>query len=234
MLYLASHLSGCRTIANCFNRGHVGRASVGKSWVASFIKEHAAEIAELKRRRKRRRPASFLVNHTWGLDLTICSSNDGQKHQVLGIIDHGSRVLLRPQVLASKTALELLGHLFITFSRFGIPQSIRTDNEAMFTSRLWQVVFRALGVMHRRGPPAQPWRNGRIERLFGTMKQWLKAAAPANSAELQLSLNRFAFIYNHTRPHQGLKGLTPAEAWLGITWEDLERHVRREQERWRC
>jgi hypothetical protein len=89
VLYLASHLSGCRTIASCFNRGHAGRASVGKSWVAQFVKEHAAEIAELKRRRKRRTPSKVAVNHTWGLDLTICSSNDGQKHQVLGIIDHG-------------------------------------------------------------------------------------------------------------------------------------------------
>ena len=146
VLYLASHLSGCRTIASCFNRSHVGRASVGKSWVANFVKEHAAEIAELRRRRKRRRPACVPANHTWGLDLTTYSLSDGQVCRVLGIIDHGSRLLLRPRLLVSKTALELLGHLLITVSRFGFPQFIRTDNEAMFTSKLWQISLKALGV----------------------------------------------------------------------------------------
>ena len=48
-LYLATHQGSCRSIAYTFNRwygcGH-GNETIGKSWVAEFIKQHAVEIAE--------------------------------------------------------------------------------------------------------------------------------------------------------------------------------------------
>lgn len=68
----------------------------------------------------------------------------------------------------------------LTFLRYGWPFAIRTDNEAMFTSRLWLRFMQAMDVQLLRGPPRQPWRNGRIERLVGTLKAlW--------SSELQTS-----------------------------------------------
>ncbi len=89
---------------------------------------------------------------------------------MLGIIDHGSRKLLCLQALPRKCTFTLLGHLFLAFARFGPPKAVRTDNEAMFTGKLWRCSLKALGITHRRGPPMQPWRNGCIERLFGTLK----------------------------------------------------------------
>ncbi|ROZ63174.1 DDE-type integrase/transposase/recombinase [Ramlibacter sp. WS9] len=64
-----------------------------------------------------------------------------------------------------------MGHVLLAFSEHGLPEAIRTDNEAMFTSRPWLAMLGALGIVARRGPPFQPWHNGRIERLWGTLKQ---------------------------------------------------------------
>jgi hypothetical protein len=102
---------------------------------------------------------------------------------------------------------------------------VRTDNEAMFTSRLWRRVLGWLRVRRQRSAPGRPWQNGRIERLFGTVKPWLRSlvAADAGTWQLQRTLDLAALFYNEQRPHQALDGLTPMHAWLGMTWSDVER-----------
>lgn len=102
VIYLAVHLTSCRKVTHAFNRQHGAYASVGKSWVAELIKEHATEIAERRRAMRRQRPAFFEVGHTWALDLTFVVSPDGVTFTVLGIIDHGSRKVLCLQALPTK------------------------------------------------------------------------------------------------------------------------------------
>ena len=61
-----------------------------------------------------------------------------------------------------------------------------------------------------------PWQNGRIERLFGTLKGKLRQMRFDSDAGLGLFLADFVRWYNGLRPHQNLGGLTPMEAWEGI------------------
>jgi len=61
-----------------------------------------------------------------------------------------------------------------------------------------------------------PWQNGRIERLFGTLKEKLDQWCVENATGLSGALNIFAHWYNAVRPHQNLNGRTPLEAWTGI------------------
>jgi hypothetical protein len=74
----------------------------------------------------------------WALDLTQLSRSDCDRQVVLGVVDHGSRRLLRLRSLTRKCTWTLLGHLCLAIAEFGKPVAIRTDNECMFTSRLWQ------------------------------------------------------------------------------------------------
>jgi putative transposase len=126
------------------------------------------------------------------------------------------------KAVPTKCAFALLGHLFIAFSRFGLPSAIRTDNEGMFVSKLWGAALRALAIAHRRGPPAQPWRNGRVERLFGTLKPLLRDANVLSRTTLQAALQEFTPFYNAVRPHQALGGLTPDEVWRGRRLADVQ------------
>jgi transposase InsO family protein len=69
--------------------------------------------------------------------------------------------------------------------RFGAPKCVRTDNEAVFTSRLFRLGLHLLGIRHQRTAPFAPWQNGRIERFFGTFKErfriWLAQGTSALS-----------------------------------------------------
>ncbi len=55
--------------------------------------------------------------------------------------------------------------------------------------------------------------NGRIERLFGTLKPMLRLFAISNKTELQSWLNQFTHWYNQHRTYQNLGGKTPEEFW---------------------
>jgi transposase InsO family protein len=215
LLYLCARLdrAGCRTIADVYNCWHGGWTTICKTSVWKFRREHDTEIQRLRRQRKRRRPHFVPAGQAWALDLTLIRSPFGISFTVLGILDAGSRKLMRLQVLPTKCAIVVLGHLLIAAGTHGLPAVIRTDNETMFTSRLWQATLKSLGIAHRRGPPRQPWRNGRIERFFGTLKTALRGLRFGTARELQTALDRFAHWYDQCRPHQGIDGLVPEEVW---------------------
>jgi transposase InsO family protein len=124
--------------------------------------------------------------------------------------------LLSLAALPDKASWTVLGHLFLAIGKYGKPGAIRTDNEACFTSRVFRAVLTFSGIRHQRSDPHCPWQNGRIERLFGTLKQKLDQWCVADRAQLAQDLNTFRLWYNWVRPHQHLDGRTPAEAWAGI------------------
>lgn len=74
-----------------------------------------------------------------------------------------------------------------------------------------------MGIKHQRTETACPWMNGRVERLFGMLKEKLNQWEVNSFESLNHSLHLFRFYYNHVRPHQHLQGLTPAEIWRGKT-----------------
>ncbi|MGQ0709931.1 MAG: IS3 family transposase [Rhodoferax sp.] len=78
------------------------------------------------------------------------------------------------------------------------------------TSLVFTTFLKLAGIGHQRTPVCAPWCNGRMERLFGTLKP------------LQAALEEFTLFYNHARPHQNLDGLTPAQVWNGWCKTDLQ------------
>ena len=70
-----------------------------------------------------------------------------------------------------------------------------------------------LGIKHKRTKIASPWENGRIERLFGTMKESFQDIVFPTSKTLHNGLKEFRFFYNHICPHKHLGGRTPSEVW---------------------
>ena len=209
---------GCRKIAATFNRLHaVNRCmTVSKSFVAGDVRRHRYEIGALRTTCKRRVPFPVPVNQTWGIDLTGKTDAGGELHSILGIIDHGSSRTLTLTALRVKASIFLLRCLLDAIERFGMPRFVRTDNEAVFTSRLFVFGLNWLGIGHQRSDLGCPWMNGRIERLFGTLKGKLDQLMVANINELNVALGQFSVWYNHVRPHQHLGGQTPVEAWDGI------------------
>jgi putative transposase len=87
-----------------------------------------------------------------------------------------------------------------------MPKIIRTDNEVVFTSRLFRFGLKFLGIKWKPIQLSSPWQNGRIERLFGTLKESLDHWKVYSMNQLNGDLDVFRFWYNFIRPHQHLDG----------------------------
>ena len=218
--------AGCRTIAHAFNRRYAAsrKMTVGKTLVADTIRQHRYEIEVTRRTLKHRVPSALPCNLVWAIDLTGKGDAAGNMHMIFGMVDHGSRALLTLAALPNKASWSLLGHLFLAIGKYGKPRAVRTDNEACFTSRLLRIVLMLSGIRHQRSDLHCPWQNGRIERLFWTLKQKLDQWEVADAVQLAGDLKMFRFWYNRVRPHQHLGGRTPHEAWRGI--DPFARHAK--------
>lgn len=227
---LKAHMpdAGCRRIALTFNRIHARRhlVTVSKSYVAMVVRKRRYEVERLRLDWKRRVPRPSPVNHTWGVDLTGKADAYGVAHPIVGIVDHGSRRVLKLCALQDKASITLLRCLLDTIELFGRPRFIRTDNDSVFTSRLFTLGLQWLGIRHQRTDVGCPWQNGRVERFFGTLKQKLNQWRVANLDMLNFALGDFSFWYNCVRPHQHLDGRTPVEAWCGVDpYARVPKHV---------
>jgi putative transposase len=210
----------CRAVARTFNRLHPD-ASVGNTFVADLIASHQHEIAELRRQIRAAQPRTVAVNHTWAMDMTFFTDIHKTTHAAIGIIDHGSRLALRLHTLTRRCSWSMLGHLCLAIAQHGKPRKLRTDNEAVFNSWLFNTFLKIAGIGHQTTQKHAPWQNGRIERLFGTLKPLLRELIVPSGGALQAALDEFKVFYNHVRPQQNLHGLTPAEHFAGLRPTDL-------------
>jgi putative transposase len=210
--------AGSITLAHTFNRLHgvAQQTTVSKSFVAYTVRSNLLSIARLRHAAKHAKPRSVARNAVWGIDMTGKTDTAGRLHMIFGVMDHGTRRVLSLNALANKSSWFLLGHLCMAIGRHGKPRAIRSDNESVFTSRVFRAALRCLRIGHQRIDPGCPWMNGRIERFFGTLKQSLNRLAVDGSSQLQASLDVFRDWYCCVRPHANLEGATPMEAWNGI------------------
>lgn len=224
VLRLKVHLGsqGCRRVADTFNRLHSQRGTtIGKTFVAECLAAHQYALACMRQEMRSRLPRPVAINAIWAMDLTFYADTTGKQQMALGILDHGSRLITCLSTLVNKRSWTLLGYLCLAIGTYGKPRRIRTDNEIIFTSWVFTTLLRLVGIRHQRIQTCAPWQNGRIERLFGTLKPLLRQLVIPSKAALQRALQEFTLFYNHARPHQNLAGLTPAQAWSEWSKTDL-------------
>jgi transposase InsO family protein len=161
-----------------------------------------------------------LPNQLWQGDLTLWNLADGAPVEILNLIDDHSRLLLASDVLPRFKAADVLRSFIAAANAYGLPESLLTDNGAVFTanSRRGKVVLESqldlFGVQAKHSTPYHPQTCGKVERLHQTLKRFLDKQPPANSvALLQLQLDDFRTYYNQQRPHRALDGKTPLQAF---------------------
>ena len=210
--------AGCRTIAHGFNRRFAERRNmtVGKTYVADTLRRQHYAILCVRRRLKHRVPRPIPRNLIWGMDLLTKTDVYGRRHVVLAIVDHASRACLCVQRVVDKSSLTIWGHLITACRHYGCPRFLRTDNEAVFTSRPLRLALLCVGIRLQHSDPGCPWQNGRVERLIGTIKRLLLRHPIEDAVSLDRALADTRRLYNHLRPHQHLQGRTPAEVWAGV------------------
>jgi transposase InsO family protein len=138
-------------------------------------------------------------------------------------------------VLPVATAAEVMRFFYGCVERFGLPESVLSDNGAIYTTAYrgshsgMEIELALLGIGYKHGKPYHPQTQGKVceyvERYHLTLKKWLrKQTAVASIDELQAQIDRFVTYYNEVRPHTA-RGCPPMDA-LARSRQSLTRHWR--------
>ena len=104
-------------------------------------------------------------------------------------------------------------------------QKVLTDNGKEFTNRLFGVRRReasgshefdqlcsALGIEHRLTQPRTPQTNGMVERFNGRLSEVIASHHFNNADELETTLQRYVWLYNHHLGQKALGHRSPVQA----------------------
>lgn len=165
-----------------------------------------AGLAAPSPRRKAGRFERETPNELWQMDFLGTPRGESP---VLGCIDDASRFCILLAVAKGASLDAFWPLLWEAFGQFGMPEAILTDNGAAFKNiaraRISSFDLRLLrlGIRSLHGRPRHPQTQGKIERLFGTLRR----------EKAEGRLQEFRQDYNHIRPHQALGQKPPAQTY---------------------
>jgi transposase InsO family protein len=216
----------------CWHLRHHHQIRVSPATVSRYLTGAGLVTPEPNKRPKSSyiRFAAEQPNECWQSDfthyrLTRPDGSPGADTEILGWLDDHSRLVLRLTCHSRVTGPVVVASFRAAVAAHGTPASTLTDNGMVFTTRLsggkggrngLENELRRLGVQQKNGKPNHPQTQGKVERLWQTLKKWLAAqpAQPATLAELQALLDAFTACYNSQRPHRSLPHRqTPATAY---------------------
>ena len=182
----------------------------------------------VKPRKRRRRKAIFQgtlsqaqrPNHIWAVDYKgWFRTTDGQRCNPLTVSDLFSRYVLDVRALANQSHAAARDAFEQLFSRYGLPEVIRSDNGSPFASTgaaglsrlsVWWIL---LGIRLELIAPGHPEQNGSHERMHLTLKQEACCPASSNRRAQQRRFNRWRKQFNEQRPHEALQMKKPAQLY---------------------
>jgi putative transposase len=157
------------------------------------------------------------ANQIWHMDL-LSLRVLWFRFTLAAILDGFSRKILAAKVYRKTPRSRYLAALVrTTAQKYGTPQFLITDHGCQFRKQ-FHAAMNNLHIRHVKGPVRAPHFNGKVERLFRTLRFWWRLVLCGNStACLQRRLDDYRSWYNEYRPHSALNGLTPDEAWEGAS-----------------
>ena len=159
-------------------------------------------------------------NDMWQMDYKgwFNTTNSGQCHP-FDVLDDHSRYNLCLFAARDETESPVKAQLGEAFNRYGLPLAILCDNGPPWGSTgsrsgvtrlgVWLVDL-GIKVVHSR--PRHPQTLGKEERFHRTLKLEVLSRRPTweNHSQVQIAFDQWRTVYNHQRPHDSLKGDTPA------------------------
>ena len=89
-------------------------------------------------------------------------------------------------------------------------ERVMTDNGSAYRSKLFAKALQTAGARHVRTRPYTPRTNGKAERFIQTsLREWAYVKPYGSSTERSHAIGPWTDSYNLSRPHSGIKGLTP-------------------------
>jgi transposase InsO family protein len=160
------------------------------------------------------------VHHVWMMDVSeIQAFLGGGTLYLASVFDAFSRVPLVVQAYQGKPGASAMAKLLKAAVRtFGKARYVITDQGGEFKGKVFRKTAARLGIRHRFGTKDRIFATARLERFWRTLKELtnVKTDQPLDLADLEQRLETALTFYLCFRPHQGLSGAVPVEAFLGI------------------
>jgi putative transposase len=150
-------------------------------------------------------------DHVWAYDFVHDRTHDGRPLRMLTLVDEYTRECLAIDVARRMTSEDVLERLTDLFIHRGVPDHIRSDNGAEFTSKAVREWLAKVGVKTLFIEPGSPWENGYIESFNGKLRDELLAREIFYTLlEAKVLVERWRQHYNWIRPHSALDYHPPA------------------------
>ena len=161
----------------------------------------------------------------WCADVTYIPMRRGFLYLV-AIMDWATRKVLAWRLSNTMDAGFCVAALEEALARFGKPEIFNTDQGSQFTSSAFTSVLRDAEVRISMDGRGRWMDNVFIERLWRSLKyECVYLHAFETGSELRAGLGRWITYYNTQRPHSGLAGRTPVEAYRRIGQSDHGGHA---------
>ena len=133
---------------------------------------------------------------------------------LIAIVDWFSRRVLAWRLSITLETDFCIEALEEALARFGAPEIFNTDQGSQFTSFAFTAVLKDAEIRISMDGRGRWMDNVFIERLWRSLKyECVYLHAFETGSELRVGLTRWIGYYNADRPHSGLAGQTPDEAY---------------------
>lgn len=218
---------GARKLQHLYGRAWSGQTLPSESSFKRVLDR--AGLVEHRRRRSaavagrlQSRRVAHACNELWTADFKgWWYTPQQQRCQPLTVRDAFSRYVLSVTLPANARWQTVQEAFTRIFERYGLPQSIRSDNGSPFASvsaplglsRLsaWWV---ALGIDLDRTDPGHPEQNGSHERMHRDLATEVQGRIAGDLAAHAAALELWRQQYNQERPHEALSMKMPAELYV--------------------
>ena len=161
-------------------------------------------------------------NQLWQTDFTYLKITGWGWYYLSTVLDDFSRFIVAWKLCATMTAQDVTATLDLALAASGLdqmtvlhPPRLLSDNGSSYLAGDLAKWLEERHMEHVRGAPYHPQTQGKIERWHQTLKNRILLEHYYLPGDLERHVATFVEHYNHTRYHESLVNLTPADVYFG-------------------
>ena len=161
-------------------------------------------------------------NQLWQTDFTYLKVTGWGWYYLSTVLDDFSRFVVAWKLCSTMKAEDVTETLDLALTASGLDQvkvrhrpRLLSDNGSSYIAGDLEEWLEDKGMAHIRGAPRHPQTQGKIERWHQTLKNRILLEHYYLPGALEEQIGAFVEHYNHSRAHESLKNLTPADVYHG-------------------
>jgi len=214
---------GCQRISDMLARGESLSASAGA--ISKVLHEAGYQLEEEYTKPHKDKIQRFErdnPNELWQTDLfTFLLKRQNRRVYLVVFMDDHSRFIVGYGLQTSPSTAMVIEVMRSAIASFQRPEEVLTDNGPQYISwRKKKSIFtkecKKQGIIQTVSAPRHPKTLGKVERFWKSLwEELLEAAIFVDLEDARHRIGLFIDYYNFQRPHQGVKGLVPADRYFG-------------------